>query len=333
METITKLNTNEINTNELSDRFTEDNYFYQGTPYRQVKCEETKLDTKKGYLDKNELFVTSEKLQIIASLDPYLARNEDLLIGHYKLVKTAWGKPKLNELKLLHSLNLRQKFDRCLLAVKAAEIQLQHYPTPTPELAPPKSCSLRNRQLEPQCSTNILTSEEVTVAQTQELNAKIEELEAQLEKQKNQYDRQVKLNLIIAADRLLPSGPPLSGVQKCPAMQILGEPTTKTELDSNYRQLKENLETKITQYKLDIHKLDIHPDSLDESNSDNKQFDRYIAQIQDTRNKLDLVKSLYKLHSDNWEILKPTIPIADSDYQRRMNQKIPHGWSVQSFWS
>ena len=116
-------------------------------------------------------------------------------------------------------------------------------------------------------------------------------------------------------------------------MQILGEPTTKTELESNYRQLKENLETKITQYKLDIHKLDIHPDSLDESNSDNKQFDRYIAEIQDTRNKLNLVKSLYQLHSDNWNILKPTIPIADSDYQRRMNQKIPHGWSVESFWS
>ncbi len=91
METITKLNTNEINTSGLSDRFTEDNYFYQGTPYRQLKCEETKLDTKKGYLDKNELFVTPEKLQIIASSDPYLARNEDLLIGHYKLVKTAWA--------------------------------------------------------------------------------------------------------------------------------------------------------------------------------------------------------------------------------------------------
>ncbi len=148
--------------------------------------------------------------------------------------------------------------------------------------------------------------------------------------------------MIIAADRLLPSGPPLNGVQKCPAMQILGEPTTKTELESNYRQLKGHLETKITQYKLDIHKLDIHPDSLDESNSDNKQFDRYIAEIQDTRNKLNLVKSLYQLYSDNWNILKPTIPrryadpasrIADEDYQRRMNQKIPHGWSVESFWS
>ena len=262
-------------------------------------------------------------MQIIASSDPFLARNEDLLIGHYELVKRTWSKAKLNNLKQLHDLNLRQKFDRCLLAVKAAEIQLQHYPTSTPEI---------DRQLKPQDSTTVLTSEEATVAQTQELNTKIEELEAQLEKQKNQYDRQVKLNLIIAADRLLPSGPPLSGVQKCPAMQILGEPTTKTELDSNYRQLKGHLETKITQYKLDIHKLDIHPDSLDESNSDNKQFDRYIAEIQDTRNKLNLVKSLYQLHSDNWGILKPTIPIADSDYQRRMNQKIPHGWSVESFW-
>ncbi len=297
MQTTTKLNTNEINTSGLSDRF------------------------------------TSEKLQIIASSDPYLARNEDLLIGHYKLVKTAWGKPKLNELKQLHSLNLRQKFDRCLFAVKAAQMQLQDYPTPTPELPPPKSCFLRDRQLESQDSTYVLNSEEATVPLTHELNAKIEELEAQLERQKTQYDRQVKLNLIIAADRLLPSGPPLSGVQKCPAMQILGEPTTKTELESNYRQLKGHLETKITQYKLDIHNLDIHPDSLDESNSDNEEFDHYIAQIQDTRNKLNLVKSLYQLHSDNWNILKPTIPIADSDYQRRMNQKIPHGWSVESFWS
>ncbi len=104
METTTKLNTNEINTNELSDRF------------------------------------TPEKLQIIASSDPFLARNEDLLIGHYELVKRTWSKAKLNNLKQLHSLNLRQKFDRCLLAVKAAEIQLQHYPTPTPEI---------DRQLEP----------------------------------------------------------------------------------------------------------------------------------------------------------------------------------------
>ena len=209
MQTTTKLNTNKINTNELSDRFTEDNYFYQGTPYRQVKCEETKLDTKKGYLDKNELFVTPEKLQIIASLDPFLARNEDLLIGHYELVKRTWSKAKLNNLKQLHDLNLRQKFDRCLLAVKAAEIQLQHYPTFTPEI---------DRQLEPQDSTSVLIGEEATVARTDELNTKIEELEAQLEKQKNQYDRQIKLNLIIAADRLLPSGPPLNGIQKCPAM-------------------------------------------------------------------------------------------------------------------
>ncbi len=331
MQTTTKLNTNKINTNELSDRFTEDNYFYQGTPYRQVKCEETKLDTKKGYLDKNELFVTPEKLQIIASSDPFLARNEDLLIGHYELVKRTWSKAKLNNLKQLHDLNLRQKFDRCLLAVKAAEIQLQHYPTSTPESAP-QSCSLRDRQVEELNSTNVLIGEEATVARTDELNTKIEELEAQLEKQKNQYDRQVKLNLIIAADRLLPSGPPLSGVQKCPAMQILGEPTTKTELDSNYRQLKENLETKITQFKGDIHNLAIHPDAQSEEIND-RQFDRYIAQINDTRNKLNLVKSLYQLHSDNWNILKPTIPIADSDYQRRMNQKIPHGWSVESFWS
>ncbi|MDJ0717860.1 MAG: hypothetical protein QNJ54_27175, partial [Prochloraceae cyanobacterium] len=261
METITKLNTN-----ELSDRF------------------------------------TPEKLQIITSLDPFLARNEDLLIGHYELVKRTWSKAKLNNLKQLHDLNLRQKFDRCLLAVKAAEIQLQHYPTSKPEV---------DRQLEPQNSTNVLTSEEATLARTDELNTKIEELEAQLEKQKNQYDRQVKLNLIIAADRLLPSGPPLSGVQKCPAMQILGEPTTKTELDSNYRQLKENLETKITQFKGDIHNLAIHPDAQSEEIND-RQFDRYIAQINDTRNKLNLVKSLYQLHSDNWNILKPTIPIADS---------------------
>ncbi|MDJ0718479.1 MAG: hypothetical protein QNJ54_30345 [Prochloraceae cyanobacterium] len=119
---------------------------------------------------------------------------------------------------------------------------------------------------------------------------------------------------------------------KCPAMQILGEPTTKTELDSNYRQLKGHLETKITQFKGDIHNLAIHPDAQSEEIND-KQFDRYIAQINDTRNKLNLVKSLYQLHSDNWNILKPTIPIADSDYQRRMNQKIPHGWSVESFWS
>jgi len=55
METITKLNTNEINTSELSDRF------------------------------------TPEKLPIIVSSDPFLARNEDLLIGHYELVKRTWS--------------------------------------------------------------------------------------------------------------------------------------------------------------------------------------------------------------------------------------------------
>jgi len=156
-------------------------------------------------------------------------------------------------------------------------------------------------------------------------------LERQLEASNNQLNKQVKLNIIVATDRLLPAGPPLNGVQESPMMKIIGSPTTITELEHNYRVLEDRLLEKISDCRQVIKDRLLAIEDVG-GNWDRDSIEDYRKKKDDAIERLNLVKSIYNLHRENWDLLKPTIPISDEELSARMNAKIPNGWTIESFW-
>ena len=282
------------------------------------------------------------KAEVIANSDPYLLDNQNLLLSYYREIKESWGSRVINRIKSKHKLNLRQKLDRCLLAVMAARHKIET----DSSLYLGQTCSIENNVIEAKVLPPSPTELELA-AKVKELEKQLEasnaiaveaktlsdRLERQLEQTNNQLNKQVKLNIIVATDRLLPAGPPLNGVQESPTFKILGSPTTKTQLEHNYRVLEDKLLNKVNQYRKEIKELRLHPDLSDK---DDEDWSETIANYRNLKDeaieKLNLVKSLYSLHHDNWDLLKPTIPISDEELQMRMNSEIPHGWTIKSFW-
>ncbi|MGF1485924.1 MAG: hypothetical protein ACFBSE_02305 [Prochloraceae cyanobacterium] len=171
---------------------------------------------------------------------------------------------------------------------------------------------------------------EATSQQLEERSQQLEKESAQRICLEQQLIKQVKLNLIVATERLLPAGPPLNGVQDSPMMKLVGSPTTVTELEHNYRILEKKWLDRITQYNEEIKQLLLGEESGKYWNQDT--IDLYSKKKRDAIDRYKLIKSTYKLLATNWDLLKPTIPINDEEYSRRMNAKIPNGWTPASFW-
>jgi len=264
-----------------------------------------------------------EKLQTIAKCDPYLIENQTLLLAYYKEVKKTWATAIVNRIKQQHKLNLRQKLDRCILAVMAAREKIQFKTDAAAKSRTGFFCSPP-----PEGEGGI--SEPELAAKVEQLERQLEQTSAELEKTNNRLNNQVKLNIIVATDRLLPEGPPLNGVEESPMMKILGSPTTLTKLELNFEILKKRLKNKIDNYRAAIKELLLSEDNekycVEEIIEDYRQLKNEAVK------RLKLVNSIYSIHRDNWDLLKPTIPISDEELQARMNGKIPHGWSPESFW-
>jgi len=291
----------------------------------KVKAEICDDFPSKEGLDNNDLAksLLTEKLQIIANSDPYLLENQTLLLGYYTEIKQTWATAIVNRIKAKHKLNLRQKLDRCILAVMAAREKIQFESDAAAKSRSGFFCS-------PPPEGEIAISEPELAAKVEQLERQLEQKAQQLEKTNNRLNNQVKLNIIVATDRLLPAGPPLNGVQESPMMKIIGSPTTMTELEHNYRVLEERLLDNINNYRYRVKDLLLGKES--EFYWNEATIDDYRLQKDEAIERLNLVKSIYSLHRENWDLLKPTIPISDEELKARMNGKIPYGWSPESFW-
>ena len=299
----------------------------------QIVCNsfEIKSDLE-NYLSES---LSREKLQIIANSDPYLLDNQVLLLGFYTEIKKTWPSAIVNRIKTLHKLNLRQKLDRCILAVAAAtekiarstkitalaDTQINDSPT-VPDSNQPSALVAKVKQLE-----RLLETTSVRLVETED---RLLETTTELEHSKNQLNKQIKLNIIVATDRLLPQGLPLNGVQNSPAMKIMGSPTTLTRLELNYRILDKKWLDKIKQYNEWIKELLLGEES--EKYWNQETIDLYSQKKREAVERYKLIRSIYELLAPNWDVLKPTIPISDEEKAARMNGKIPHGWSPESFW-
>ena len=149
---------------------------------------------------------------------------------------------------------------------------------------------------------------ELTEAKLQQKSENLERTSSSLEEKSNKLnslDRQVALRdrftFLLLTHRLLPPAPPLNGTENSPAMQILGSPTTLTELRSNYKKLVANE----------------HPD-----------FSPYPEE--EAVKRFLYVRSLYQKVYENWEKFKPTASISKKMYEKRMNAPVP--WQPETFW-
>jgi len=129
-----------------------------------------------------------------------------------------------------------------------------------------------------------------------------EQLEFALETEKRRLNASENLTLLLIAERLLPPGDPLNGTEESPAMRILGSPTTLTELEANYRELLKRE----------------HPDVSVHSPE--------VAQA-----RFGYVRRLYQMTRKNWEKVRPTAKIDDSELERRLHAPTP--FDPASFWS
>ncbi len=269
----------------------------------------------------------AEKLQIIANSDPYLLENQDLLLSYYREIKSSWSSAIVNRIKQQHKLNLRQKLDRCILAVMAAQEKIEFTPTVANSIT-----SKPIRETIPTIPTPSTVELELA-ARVEELERQLEATSEQLTQTNTQLNKQVKLNIIVATDRLLPAGPPLNGIEESPTFKVLGSPTTLTQLEHNYRVLEGKLLDKVNKYRREIKELRLHPDLSQDNDEDWSETIANYRNLKDEAiERLNLVKSLYNLHHENWDLLKPTIPISDEEKAARMNAPIKNGWTAASFW-
>lgn len=274
-----------------------------------------KIDLPLPQLDKS-VNIEREKVQLIANSDPYLFDNQELLLQYYQEIKNNWSPAIVKRIKEQHKLNLRQKLDRCILAVMAARSKIEFVTVPSLD-SPEHELQARISQLSQQLEAT---------------NAQLVASQRRLIKTNNQLNNQIKLNIIFAADRLLPAGPPLNGIQEAPFMKLLGSPTTITELERNYDALDNKLQDEINSYRREIIEMRLHPDLSSEDEDYSNIIEEYTKKKKDTIARKDLLRSTYNIVEKNWDVLKPTIPIEKELLELFMKGEIVGGWSVETFY-
>ncbi len=273
-------------------------------------------------LEKPQYPKTSNKdnvkfLHVIVNLNPCLAEDETLLLSYYNKVKTTWSSSAIKSLQKATGLKLTSKLNRCRFAIAAAKFQLTELqvtrenidvdidPSTKLEIESELPTTKREneeivKQLEKQLK---IKSEQVQLLESQLLNTQeeLEVKEEQLEEQSEQLNQIENFSILLLTHRLLAPGLPLNGTEESPAMRVLGSPKTRTELESNYRELIRREHPDVSAHEEDV-----------------------------ARARFSYVRSLYRITRDYWEVLKPTAVITPEELRTRMEAIVP--FPPSSFW-
>lgn len=257
-------------------------------------------------------------LQALVAKNPRLVEDEKVLLEYYKSLKSTWSNSAFVALKSATGLTLRSRYNRAVFAQIAARSEIERIESSSGNLHPQVAGGgganllqqLPQEMLEIEIGANIIdfeTKKQLAVAKKtianleEKLSAANEQLSnnCQVLRQKETELSEFKnLNLMIL---MLPPGPPLNGTENCPAMRVLGSPTSLLQLKHNYRQLIAKEHPDVSKYDSDL------------------AADRYLY-----------VRQLYQYYLQHWDKLKPTRPISNKHYQALMNATTDY--PPDSFW-